>query len=135
MYFSESGMLNLQVKLVLFHKVATFDKTHTFNNTFVKCSTVSPTETLYKRCTISLTTTLLSNIALFCLQQQFSKIALFYILQHYTKYCLFMDSKYKLSTTTLYNCLFLNKNNNFHFYIFLPFCNTFNIIVYNFKQI
>lgn len=56
MYFSKPGMLNLYAKVMLFHKVAVLNETHTFNNSFAKFCTISLTTTLFKSCIVSPTT-------------------------------------------------------------------------------
>lgn len=52
MCFSESGMPNLYVKLVLFHKVVIIGETHTFNNTFDKYCIILPTTTFFGHCIV-----------------------------------------------------------------------------------
>lgn len=114
---------------MLFHKVSTLDKIHTFCNAFTKCCIVLPT------------TTDLPNVALFRLQQHFYQILYgfaFYntswivayfkiqntncLLQHFTKRCLFSNSKYKLPTATLHKCcLFVNSKLIFNCIFFLSF--------------
>lgn len=121
-FSSESRIFNLYVKVVLFHKIATFDETHIFNNIFTKYCIILPI------------TTLLSNVALFRLHQQFYQILHCFAHNNtFTKYCTIshtttvfngctilyfatfhevlsiVNSKYKLSTASLHKCcLFLN---------------------------